>query len=76
LAIELASKEDEVRFFVFPNGQVPAYSVRTPPKYAKEVWCDIVVTDHFTYHLKRTIGFDKAIGRQFAEKVIANFEPF
>jgi len=76
LAAELASREDEVRFSVFPKGQVPAYSVRTPPKYAKEVWCDIVVTDHFAYHLKRTIGFDKAIGRQFAEKVIANFEPF
>jgi tetratricopeptide (TPR) repeat protein len=76
LAVELASKEDEIRFFVFPKGQVPAYSVRTPPKYAKEVWCDIVVTDHFAYHLKRTIGFDKVIGRQFAGKVIANFEPF
>ena len=76
LAVELTSKEGEVRFFVFPKGQVPAYSVRTPPKYAKEIWCDIVVTDHFAYHLKRTIGFDKVIGRQFAEKVIANFEPF
>jgi len=76
LASELASAEDAVRFYVFPNGQLPAYTVRTAPKYAREIWRDIVATDRFVYYLKRTIGFDKEIGRRFAEKVIGNFAPF
>ncbi|NQT74103.1 MAG: tetratricopeptide repeat protein [Chloroflexi bacterium] len=76
LATEFATDKSESCFYVFPNGQVPAYAVHTYLEGGGEMRCDIVVTDRFVYQLKRTLSGDDATERYFAEHMPALFRPF
>lgn len=71
LVTELAIDEHENRFYVFPNGQLPAYGIRTDD----ETICDIIVTDRFAYKLSRTLFEDNTTEKYFAERILALFKP-
>ncbi|MCP4609745.1 MAG: hypothetical protein GY845_13640, partial [Planctomycetes bacterium] len=75
LAAELTSERDERHFYVFPNGQVPACSVRNQHEQGSQLYYDIVVTDGFTYQLKRTVKSDEEAEVEFAKKIVFNFQP-
>ena len=75
-AAEIATDESESSFYVFPNGQVPAYNVRIYSDGGGEMRCDIIVTDQFTYKLKRILSRDDETSEYFAEHIPALFRPF
>jgi tetratricopeptide (TPR) repeat protein len=72
LASEIATEESEISFYVFPNGQLPAYAIRT----CDGMRCDIIVTDRFVYQLKRMLFEDDAIRTYFAVRIFGFFRPF
>lgn len=75
LAAEMASENDTKRFYVFPNGQVPAYNIRSLNEGNSEIWHEVIVTGRFVYHLTRTVAVDDAVGKHFAECIPSMFRP-
>ncbi|MCP4727152.1 MAG: hypothetical protein GY863_19095, partial [bacterium] len=73
LAAELTSEEDKSHFYVFPNGQIPAYAVKSYMEDGRQLIIDIVVTDGFTYQLRRTVKSDEEV--EFANGIVFNFYP-
>jgi|GEM_PF-1447358 len=75
LAAELTSEGDEGYFYAFPNGQLPAYAVKSYPEHGCQFYCDIVVTNGFAYQLRRTVKSDEEAENEFAKRIVFNFQP-
>lgn len=70
-----ASHVDSARFFVFPNGQLPAFDIRRNHESGEEEWCVIIVNDQFVYRLTGGLPENDARARDFAGRIPLNFRP-
>jgi len=74
LATGLCARGGETRFYVFPNGLVPAHALRTASAEGDEIQTDIIVTDRFAYRLIRRASTNDD-SKTFTEKITLSFHP-
>jgi len=75
LAAELAGSADTSRFFVFPNGQLPAWDIRRRSGTGGGEWLVIIVTDQFVYRLTGGLPENDEKARYFAGLIPLHFRP-
>lgn len=75
LAAEIAGPMGHKRFYVFPNGLLPAYAVRMPQSKGETIFEDIAVSGRFAYRLKRVTDPQQEPLEEFARRIVVNFHP-
>jgi hypothetical protein len=74
LAAEIASNTGQKRFYVFPDGLLPAYAICAPHPEGGMIFEDIIVTGRFAYRLSRRAAKGEA-SSEFALRIPAGFHP-